>query len=865
VAEKKVTVVPLDGSPKFQIPAEDAQAYAMQTDADGAPMYSIGGVDAVITDPKGGNLRRSMLDSSQLKALGEAGRGVSTSQEAYNLAAQQDKRKGEVEATKGAQAGFVAGARVPGVSNFIEDAVLGEDAGAFRDTLKEERPIASAVGDAARLLATGGALGLYSGAAGLVGYAGNAGRLAQVLTGVGLGAAGGAAENTILEVMHAVDNDKPLTGEMVVGAMGPGALIGGVFAGAVPAVGATIRGLKGGAKFLASEKTLTGNIGRKVFKGFKNRALAKSAQREAYEKALIQERKIIEEFTPEKFATKTDTARRQALEDMKKFGAVTEVTYEQARQVVPRLRAAKAAVKSLDKDFSKLPVAESDRFGSKEWRRSFNYEVTDADGAVKKRWGWDSDAWSQAQEEMRLRIDMLSDAGYGPEAKTLEELLSPAHAKAPGVVGGRLFKQYHQASIDLLNGREGAAAVKEAIGDLLQTGGMWNRTAQGINRETLGSIDDAVDALRVLRGMQLPDKFDGLGREVSQTYKTVDVMTQQANEALAQLQQTRLFSTKQLDAIRNKMSGHLRTSKEAAEAAETAAKMSDMVEEARRLNSERLGTNQAPTVGSETVVAVGEASVSFLSQMDQAIDGVLAKAQGNKWVNRFEKGRIGVYAVRDLTNEEQREFYGEVREMLGKTENLEARVEYIGERVERVAATDSGIADAMAQQMLAQREYLAAHLPDTPVGAYGEPLPPADSEIESFMEIVGAMESWPSVLASVADGTVTPEAVQAMRSLSPALYDRSRADLAQVVEATDPFDWDPTIAASINLFMGELDPIYTPEFILRLQEVGAQQQQLQQEQAQQQQPARYPNSTTSVPSFQNPQSGVTPGERVTSI
>jgi hypothetical protein len=105
----------------------------------------------------------------------------------------------------------------------------------------------------------------------------------------------------------------------------------------------------------------------------------------------------------------------------------------------------------------------------------------------------------------------------------------------------------------------------------------------------------------------------------------------------------------------------------------------------------------------------------------------------------------------------------------------------IGSIVDPVAAYDMELGVNLAETLATGNRYLLQQLPrsEDPMSA---PTDFSGAEIENFLEALGAIVDPISVLATAADGSVTDQAVDAVRAVYPDLYAEMIIDIAEYLE-----------------------------------------------------------------------------------
>jgi hypothetical protein len=147
----------------------------------------------------------------------------------------------------------------------------------------------------------------------------------------------------------------------------------------------------------------------------------------------------------------------------------------------------------------------------------------------------------------------------------------------------------------------------------------------------------------------------------------------------------------------------------------------------------------------------------------------------------------GVLAYRAMTQEEKRLNFESAREIvLETTASPERMIEAIGATAGKLAATDMKAATAYSLTLATSQGYLLQQMPRSSDPLIG-PRDYSMQEIDSYLETIGALESPASVIASAKDGSVSIEAVDAIRTVYPELYTDMVLDMVEFMQTRD---WD---------------------------------------------------------------------------
>jgi len=153
-------------------------------------------------------------------------------------------------------------------------------------------------------------------------------------------------------------------------------------------------------------------------------------------------------------------------------------------------------------------------------------------------------------------------------------------------------------------------------------------------------------------------------------------------------------------------------------------------------------------------------------------------------------------------------------------------------------AADAGVVDAALGTRQRAQDYLMAHLPkglDLPAGVMGERPEVSRTEAEEWLRRADAVEDPMSVLDDLAKGTLSHEAVDALKEVYPATYEQLQSTVMdQMAEAAAD---GKTLPYGERIQLGVLldvptDPTLDPELMLGVQSLIGQDEQQKQAGAQ---------------------------------
>jgi hypothetical protein len=182
--------------------------------------------------------------------------------------------------------------------------------------------------------------------------------------------------------------------------------------------------------------------------------------------------------------------------------------------------------------------------------------------------------------------------------------------------------------------------------------------------------------------------------------------------------------------------------------------------------------------------------------LEQQIDSVMShkKATGSALRSLVFKGAprgaatfAGVLAYRQMTQDIKRQNFNVIREtVLNTSASPELLIDAIGRTAGKLAVTDMPGAVAYGITLATANSYMMQQMPRSSDPLIG-PLDYSMQEVDSYLEMIGALESPASVIASARDGSVSIEAVDAIRTVYPELYTDMILDIVEFMQTRD---WD---------------------------------------------------------------------------
>jgi hypothetical protein len=160
------------------------------------------------------------------------------------------------------------------------------------------------------------------------------------------------------------------------------------------------------------------------------------------------------------------------------------------------------------------------------------------------------------------------------------------------------------------------------------------------------------------------------------------------------------------------------------------------------------------------------------------------------WAAGGTRGAVsfsGVLGYRSMNAEAKKEHFVEAREIvLAGASSPERMMASIAESAGQLAAVDMQLAASYSLTLATAQGYLLQQMPRSSDPLIG-PEDYSMQEVDSYLETIGALESPASVLASAKDGSVSVEAVDAIRTVYPELYTDMILDIVEFMQTRD---WD---------------------------------------------------------------------------
>jgi hypothetical protein len=204
------------------------------------------------------------------------------------------------------------------------------------------------------------------------------------------------------------------------------------------------------------------------------------------------------------------------------------------------------------------------------------------------------------------------------------------------------------------------------------------------------------------------------------------------------------------------------------------------------------------TFGNELLEMQVQAVSSFKSDTGRALRYLVFAGSPRAGAASFG----GVLTYRDMTQTRKRENFESVREIvLASASSPETLIDTIGKTAGHLAAQDMEAGTAYSTTLATANGYLLQQMPRS-----SDPLIEAGDfsmmEVDSYLETVGALESPASVIASAKDGSVSIEAVDAIKTVYPELYTDMILDMVEFMQTKDGAKLNQVQLLGLDTFTG---------------------------------------------------------------
>jgi len=372
----------------------------------------------------------------------------------------------------------------------------------------------------------------------------------------------------------------------------------------------------------------------------------------------------------------------------------------------------------------------------------------------------------------------------------------------------------------------GADIVDDKITEFLNNPKVFTKSQIKKNREIIGAVDDVVKVWDDLGEIQIPSR----PKDFERFQASDGIAVGKNRDAIARMRAA-------VDTLAEKglLSADQRAAFETAmlEASDGISRGTKGMEDAIKINKARTSTlgklkkerDLAGTVADSPESFAAARLASGLSQ------GVRIAELAAKGLDAFLSPKpmmagAGITAaIHGMNKEEKRATFELIHQKLIELAgNPDALIDGMSEAIDRGAGFDPTGADHALQKTANWVFYLQSQLPPVDDTIYGRGAPQPLSAIEEYMEKFLAAADPVAVGWEVYSGTVTPQMVESLRATSPEFYAQMSMELAHVMSRVPADKANPKVVAAANIFLGGMDPMYTGDFIMRLQSNYAQTQ-----------------------------------------
>lgn len=370
----------------------------------------------------------------------------------------------------------------------------------------------------------------------------------------------------------------------------------------------------------------------------------------------------------------------------------------------------------------------------------------------------------------------------------------------------------------------GADIVDDQLTAFLRDESIFGKRGVSKNNEIMGAVDDVVQVWDDLGDIRVPGRAKdyesittadgvGLGKNsdaIARMRSAVDTLTE---NNLLSVNQRAAFETAMVeasDAIRRGTGGYRDAIKVNRARNTTLGKLKKERDLAGKVvdSPESFAAARAESA-MDTAQEIGKMTVSVLDALTstrpmQAAAGITS-------------------AIHGLDKNEKRQTFELIHQELVKLAgNPHAMIENMEKYIDTGARYNPPAADHAAQKATNTIFYLQSQLPPVDDTIYGRGSPQPLSAIEEFMEKFLAAADPVAVGYEVASATITPEMVNSLRATNPEVYAQMQVEVANALSKVPAEKANPQVVAAASTFMGGLDPLYTGDFIAKIQSNYAQ-------------------------------------------
>ena len=362
----------------------------------------------------------------------------------------------------------------------------------------------------------------------------------------------------------------------------------------------------------------------------------------------------------------------------------------------------------------------------------------------------------------------------------------------------------------------GADVVDDAIKRFLEDETLFTASQLKKNKAINAAIEETVDVWDALGDLTIPKNFEAIGITDGIALDNAAGANNRLRNSMETLVEHDLLSADQVRGIETQLvaadDAYLRGTEAYA----------DMIKinrargkAAGRLQREIDSPSDIPTTqegfAAQKRAMVAETAADLMKLGNLGLDALLSQ----KSMTVGTRGVVGLHQL--LVNEKYEVFHELQAEIPRLTGNPEYAIEKMGKIMDRGAAYDPIGTQEAGAKMVNTLYWLASQMPKPDDTIYGRQVPQPLSLVEEYLEKHIAAYDPVSVGFATLQGRVTPGMVDAVRVTAPAMYAEMNAIFAEMMGKVPANEANPRVVASIGLFMGGMDPMYTGDFIMQLQ------------------------------------------------
>jgi hypothetical protein len=581
-------------------------------------------------------------------------------------------------------------------------------------------------------------------------------------------------------------------------------------------LGAVLSKAGSGAAHTNARRAGGASILNKVFRRAKGKGKGLGATDEmaAKQAAHLEDQALVGGFTPEQMRRKTPTQRREILERMKKVGDenldhLDDINYETLHTRTSRMS---RSVDTLRRE-----------------GRSINRKMAGPGRTVK---------FTKAQEQAVIAkgnelIGHMQEAGMEEAAAVIRRgILKRTKVVAnDGTVSTQLnhmeaHKALFQARIEarFMRGHSGGAdIVDDSLRAFTEDVGIFGASNVRKNKIINEGIDEVVSSWDELGKTHIPKNLEDIEIADAMQLKGLSDETAKLRAGMEKLEDAGMLSRGQVKAMTTKFI-------DTGEAIfEGTAAYGDVIQ----INRARKGAAGRLQKHGEVMFDIPVTEEGFAAQQRGMVEDTLkdmAKLGGAVFdaltSHKIQvAGARGVTVLHSMVEDDKRKMFEAIQDEIPQlTGNPTYAMDKLAPILDRSAAADPKFADLLGQKITNTLYYLAQELPVPDQTVYGRGLPQPLSKVEDFLEKYVASQDNISVVYAAIEGRATRGMVDAVRNTAPEMYAELSVMVSEALGRVPADDANPRVVTGLSLFLGNMDQMYTGEFLSRLQSNYAQTQ-----------------------------------------